>query len=134
MPSPQTSQWPLPAKPLLGLVWKLEDAMDVLFCHTPSLGKLGSPTASLGHFSSHPECLGSQPGGVERDQMQPLKLCSPCIHRTASYRVRVGEQLHPENVSFSVCQSEQLHVLHRVLPWKVRTPPPRATDRTLRGH
>lgn len=62
------------------------------------------------------------------------------IHRTASHRVRVGEQLHPENVSFSVRQSEQLHVLHRVLPRKVgagalhASPGQAAGDRVLRGH
>lgn len=54
-------------------------------------------------------------------QRQPFKRYFLFVHRTASHRVGVGEQLHPENVSFSVCQSEQLHILHRVLPRKVRT-------------
>lgn len=41
------------------------------------------------------------------------------LHRAASYRIWVGEQLHSENVSFSVCQSEQLYLLYSILPWKV---------------
>lgn len=41
------------------------------------------------------------------------------LHRTASYRIWVGEQLHSENVSFSVCQPEQLYLLYSILPWKV---------------
>lgn len=69
-----------------------------------------------------PPCVhGEEERGNWERLTHSLSNCSPFVHRTASHRVRVGEQLHPENVSFSVCQSEQLHVLHRVLPWKVRT-------------
>lgn len=41
------------------------------------------------------------------------------LYRAASYWIWVGEQLHSENVSFSVCQSEQLYLLYSILPWKV---------------
>lgn len=41
------------------------------------------------------------------------------LHRTASYRIWVGKQLHSENVSFSVCQPEQFYLLYSILPWKV---------------
>lgn len=41
------------------------------------------------------------------------------LHRAASYRIWVGEQLHSENVSFSVCQPEQLYILYSIFPWKV---------------
>lgn len=45
---------------------------------------------------------------------------SLCLHRTAEDRVRVGEQLHPQDVPFSVCQPQQFYFLHRLLFGKVR--------------
>lgn len=93
--------------------------MDGPFHCMPSMGLLQPPWASCAPTL----CVWRVTEGAERESdAASLKLCSPCVHRTASHRVRVGEQLHPENVSFSVCQSEQLHILHRVLPRKVRTP------------
>lgn len=66
---------------------------------------------------------------MEQASRQPFKLGFLFVHRTASHGVGVGEQLHPENVSFSVCQSEQLHVLHCVLPRKVGTRSPHTPGR-----
>lgn len=41
------------------------------------------------------------------------------VYRTTQDGVRMGEQLHAEDVPVSVRQSEQLHLLHCLLPGEV---------------
>lgn len=53
--SPQTSQWPLPTTPSLGLVYKLEKSTDDPFHPMPSRGKLGSPPAFQTLLPFHPQ-------------------------------------------------------------------------------
>ncbi|KAK1341495.1 hypothetical protein QTO34_017909 [Cnephaeus nilssonii] len=65
-----------------------------------NLGELGLLSPPL-----LPPCVyGEEDWEWSRHPRQPFKLGFLFVHRTASHGVGVGEQLHPENVSFSVCQ------------------------------
>lgn len=109
--TPQASQCCSPPNPCWGWSASLGNPWMVHL----DLRHLQANWVSCSLPSRLPPCVW---GGRQR---QPFKRYFLFVHRTASHRVGVGEQLHPENVSFSVCQSEQLHILHRILPWKVRT-------------
>lgn len=119
----QTCLQPLETTPLFGLVCEGEFYPLRGLLHSRSTVSKRAPCASWRPSETGGGGIrgGTGEPEVEQGSCSASQTLLPSAHRTASHRIRVGEQLHPENVSFSVCQSEQFHILHRILPRKVRS-------------